>query len=105
MLKAYINYANGRVVAHFMGSCGFTNRQGGHQGRVRTIDRTTISNELQAFANNDYYFTSQAGINDMWLLIDFMDPEFELAVLKHVQGQLARSYAPFNLGEITIHCE
>lgn len=51
-----------------------------------------------------HQFSSRAGLNDMWLEIDFNDSEFEMAVIRYIHHLLGRYYKPFQASQIEIHC-
>ena len=104
MLKVYINYPNPKISVHCDPSCGAIQKMSKADQRLVLIDRTTISAELQRFADKEYTFAANPAGNDMWLQIDFGDEEFESAVLRYVQHLIGQHYSPLAGVEIQKHC-
>lgn len=73
------------------------------QRRVR-FDRATIGEELGRFATKAYPFGSDATKNDLWLVVDLADREFEEAVIRHIRRLLAVHCGPFGGAQIVTHC-
>jgi hypothetical protein len=104
MLQAYLNYPNPHVFIHRRGGCpeiGKMTKVG--QRRIR-IDPAAISHELQQFAAKAYPFAADRLKNDMWLEVDFGDPDFELAVVEHVRHLVGMHYTPFAAVKVETHC-
>ena len=104
MLRAYLNYPNSRVSLHSEPTCSRIQqaRKRG-QRRVRVVPKN-ISTELLRFKGGEYPFASQAVTNDMWLDIDFSDPNFELAVALHIHWLLSARYKRFHDCSPEQHC-
>lgn len=65
---------------------------------------SSISEELGIFRRREYYYSSTAGLNDMWIEVDFDNYEFETAVLKYIGYHLSRFYIPFRSYNFLTHC-
>ena len=104
MLRAYFNYPNSRVSVHGDSSCGHIQPMNKAEQRLVRLDATTIGGELQRFADNEHRFASYQARNDMWVVADFGDEDFELAVIRHIHRHLARRYTPFHSAQIEEHC-
>ena len=103
MLKAYINYPNPHVTAHFDLGCGNIQSQNKPNQRYQIIDIDNLSTELKSFKNKQHRFGTHPH-NDMWLEINFHDRDFELAVLEYICGLLEKNYGRFNDLKPNVHC-
>lgn len=104
MLMAYINYPNPKVSVHRDASCGAIQKMGkAGQRRVR-LDPATISTELQNFLAKHHLFAANSAGNDMWLDIDFGDPDLEAATVHFIHRIVAKHYSPLGNAKIAIHC-
>lgn len=103
MLKAYINYPEPHVTAHFDLGCGKIQSQNKEDQRYLRIKIDTLSAELNKFKNKEYRFGTFP-YNDMWLEIDFQNHTFELAVLEYINFLLGKKYNPFKNVKPTVHC-
>jgi hypothetical protein len=104
MIKAYINYPNTHITAHYDPSCGNIQAQRKSEQRYIRIHISTISRELQNFQKNKYPLGSSQEVNDMWLEIDFQDYLFEMNVLEFICRLLGNHYKPFVGLKPTTHC-
>lgn len=104
MLKAYVNYPNPHITAHRDLSCGSIQKMRKPDQRYVRIYIATISAELKRFSNKEYTFAAHSGANDMWIEIDFDDPDFETAVLEHIRRSTGRYYSPFSNIAVDYHC-
>jgi hypothetical protein len=104
MLKAYINYPNPHISVHGDPTCSEIRKQQKSSQREVRIDVNTISNELEKFVAEDFRFGASAALNDMWLAIDFGDPQFELAVVKYIQREVGKHYKPLAGAKLETHC-
>jgi hypothetical protein len=103
MLKAYINYPNPHVTAHFDPGCGNIQAQRKMGQRYIRVNIKTLSQELERFRNKGYLFAANPERNDMWLEINLADREFELAVLDYICCLLGTHYVPFEGVKSAIH--
>jgi hypothetical protein len=104
MLKAYINYPNPHISAHGDLTCPEIGKQQKQGQRRVQIDVSSISSELREFINKEHRFGSVAASNDMWLELNFSDPQFEMAVLEYIQREIGKHYKPLATVEVEIHC-
>ncbi len=104
MLQAYINYPNTHISIHTSASCGFIRPQHKQDQRVITLNPTTFSREIGKFMAQQHRFAPEAAMNDMWLLVDFDDEEFETGVVGYVRRILAQRYSPFGRVAVEKHC-
>ena len=104
MLKAYINYPNPHISVHSDPTCSEIGKQQKPSQREVRIDVNSISTELKQFIAKDYRFGSSASLNDMWLAIDFSDPQFELAVVEYIQREIGKHYKPLAGAKLETHC-
>ncbi len=104
MIRVYINYPNPHITIHSKDGCGFTNRTYKSEKRIIDITPQTFSNEIIKFWNGDYKFGSTSTINDMWLNIDFVDEEFEKAIVNFIQKLIGKHYEPLRNCQIEEHC-
>jgi hypothetical protein len=103
MLSAYVNYPNAHISVHSAAGCASIQQQRKTDQRVVQLDPRTLSGELLKF-EEEHRFASEQRLNDMWLLVNFGDIEFERAVVEHVRKVLARRYKPFAQVEVSSHC-
>ena len=104
MLWTYFNYPNPHVMVHGLSSCSEIQKMGKPEQRQLSVDPTTIGREVQNFLKKKYRFAAQAGLNDMWLTVDFEDAKFEFAVVRFLLRALGRHYRPFRGCEVGWHC-
>lgn len=104
MLHAYLNYPNSRASVHGDSSCGHLQQMGKKGQRVLRLDLATVGAELNRFASGQHRFASTASHNDMWLEIQFEDPDFEIAVVRYVHRLLGHHYRPFGGAVLEQHC-
>ena len=104
MLWAYFNYPNPHGTAHGLSSCGEIQKMRKPEQRRVSLDSQTIGAEIENFREKKYRFAAQAGLNDMWLTLDFGDAEFEFAVVRFLLRALGQHYAPFRECEVGWHC-
>ncbi len=104
MIKAYFNYPNTHITVHGDLHCGEIQKMAKTGQRLVLIEPRSVSFELQRFLSKEYRFASVAGLNDIWLAVDFQDQDFELAVIEHVRRLIANHYSPFAGVRINPHC-
>lgn len=104
MLTAYINYPNAHVTIHATKDCSNVQQQRKSEQRVAKLNIATASEELRRFEAKDYRFGADQRTNDMWLFVDFSDPQFERAVVGYIHRILARHYLPFSRIHVNEHC-
>ena len=104
MIKAYLNYNAPQVTLHRNPLCDHA--KVGPDERIRHVllNPDSLSKELARFRNNKHEFTSEPGMNDMWLIFDFQDSEFEAALLTHLKKLVALSNSTIKSCEVQVHC-
>lgn len=103
MLRTYLNYPDANVSVHWDVSCGQIQKHRKAKQRTCRVDCKTFSEEIQKFAAGDYTFRSTPVCSDMWLDVDFGDPEFELAVVCHIHGLLGKRFCRFRTAKLKRH--
>ena len=104
MIKAYLNATDARVTVHNNPNCDSAHIKMNQDQRTVLLNTDTLSRELRRFRNNEYRFMTKAGMNDIWLILDFQDAEYENALasyLKRLVGQGLRTTANW---ELQVHC-
>ncbi len=104
MLRVYINYPNPKFSVHTDHSCAHIQKSAKPNQREVSVDVQTISTELARFREKEYSFGAYPAANDMWLLIDFADQDFEMAVLRYIQRLIGKHYRPLRDATIETHC-
>jgi hypothetical protein len=104
MIHAYVYYPKPKISTHHNPSCTAIQKMGKEEQRSVNINAKTITKELGCFSTDEYQFGSTAQVNDMWLVIDFDDADFEAAVLKYVQRLIGKRYSPLAGIKIEEHC-
>ena len=103
-MKAYISYGEERIAVHRFADCELAKVGPGEKIRHVLLNQDSISRELGRFRNMKHQFSEKAGMGDMWLIFDFQDAEFEMALLKHVQKLVGISNARIGNSAIDVHC-
>jgi len=104
MIKAYFNLLDPVVVVHQNPNC--PQAKVGPDKKVRHVllNPDFISKELARFRNNQHPFSAEPQMGDLWLILDFLDPEFELALVSHIKRILGLLYGPLKSCELRVHC-
>lgn len=105
MTHAYINYPRGRICIHRDSPCGDVQKGGKEGQRFIRVDIGNFSAEISKFHRSEHRFSSTHESNDMWLLLDLDDLEFELDVVRHVQRLLLSRYSVWRGAEVEVHCD
>lgn len=103
MLKAYLNYPEPHVTAHFDLGCGKIQSQNKENQRYCIINIENLSANLKKFKTKEYRFGTKP-YNDMWVEIDLQNRNFELAILEYICGLLEKNYQRFKYLNTNIHC-
>ena len=109
MMRVYLNYPNAEIILHTNAVC--TEGSAAASSRTRQVDisPTNLSQELQRFINGQVIFSDltygrEAQQRDLWLNLQFNDPQFELALLGYIRRLLGQRYDRFLSCKVTIHC-
>lgn len=98
MLHAYLNYPAQRGRLHHDLGCGHVAKRDVPSDRIRQVRPDTFGAELAAL--DDLTFRAEAGVNAVWLDLDFDDPVFEAAVARYLLRRLGARYT--RLAAITL---
>jgi hypothetical protein len=104
VLRAYLNYPNAKVSVHGDLACGHIEQAHKLEQRSISLRHGTLGAELARFVGGEHQFASHSGANDMWLDVEFGDPEFEEAMVRHIHRLLAARYKPFQNCVVERHC-
>jgi glutamate synthase domain-containing protein 1 len=104
MIKAYLNYPNPHMMLHSDSACGEIGKMQKASQREVAINRASFTQALNQLADRGFQLGAQASINDVWLIIDFSDAEFEEAVARFVCRVLGQRYSPLRNAPIRKHC-
>lgn len=103
MIKAYLNLSESRVTIHQNPNCPHAKVGPDEDHRHLLINTDNLSKELSRFGSNGHKFASQPGLNDMWLILDLLDSEFEKAVAAHIRRLVGRHHESFEKSELRLH--
>src|SRR6266478_4425668 len=95
MLRAYVNYPEPHITLHADSACGNIKQQHKQNQRRVLLEIETLSTELRRFADKEYRFGATPETNDLWLELEFANPEFERSVVEYIHTLLGRHYKPF----------
>ena len=104
MIKAYINFNEPGITVHKYAICEEAKVGPDQKIRHVMLNPGSISKEMDRFMNNKHQFTEEQYMNDMWLVFDFQDPEFESALLSHLQKLIGLSNSTIKSCKIQVHC-
>jgi len=104
MLSAYVYYPNPKITVHHDSSCADIQKMGKSGQRLVRIGLNSITAELQRFSLKQHAFAANRAGNDMWIEIDFSDPDFEAAVLAYIHRLIGAHYSPLASVMIATHC-
>ncbi len=104
MTYAYLNLPNAQVTIHDNPSCNLIMMMHKEHQRIIEISPANISIELKKFSAGEYPFAANAEKNDMWLIVNFKNLEFENAVIQYIHHLLSMHYKRFANANTTIHC-
>jgi hypothetical protein len=80
-----VNYPTYKIEVHENSNCTHVIKMlEDKTRRLVRINADTISSEIDNFRKNEYTLGSSAGINGVWLEIDFKNTEFEEAVQRYI---------------------
>jgi len=104
MIKAYIEYLNTNVTLHRNPNCLHAKVGPDRNIRHVIINTDNLSKELKRFRNNAHTFAAETGRNDMYLILDFIDPVFEEALLVHIKRLIGLNYEEIKKCGLLVHC-
>lgn len=104
MIKLYINPADARVILHNNPNCDSARIRVNQDQRTILVNTDSLSRELRRFRNNEYRFAAEAGMSDVWVMLDFQDAEFENALARYLQRLVGQRHKPAGGWELQAHC-
>ena len=104
MIKVYINALAARVTIHNNPNCGAAQIKINEDQRTVLINTDSLSRELRRFRRNEYRFVAEAGMNDLWLILDFQDGEFENALANYLKRLVGERLETAGNWDVRTHC-
>ena len=104
MIKAYINYNDSRITIHRNPLCDNANVGPDQKIRHVMINPNSISKELDRFRKGKHRFSEELYMNDMWLIFDCQDSEFEMALVSYLKKIAGLSNSTIESSKIQVHC-
>lgn len=104
MIKVYINAIDARVAIHNNPNCSSAQIRINEDQRTVLINTDSLSRELRRFRKNEYPFVAEAGMNDMWLILDFQDEEFENALAHYLKRLVGTRLETAGNWDVQMHC-
>jgi hypothetical protein len=104
LTKAYLNYPNPHMTLHRDSACAQIRKMHKVNQRDVSVTRGSFTQALERLADKDFRLGADASVNDVWVSVDFGDPEFEEAVAKHIHRLLGRRYRRLQGTAIERHC-
>ena len=104
MTKAYLNYPNPHMTLHGDSGCAEIGKMGKANQRDVAITRASFTQALAQLTLRGFRLGPDASVNDVWLCVDFGDPEFEEAVARYIHRLLGRRYSRLQGTPIARHC-
>ena len=104
MIKAYINYNEPSITIHTNPLCDKANVGPEEQIRHIMLSPDFLSKEHDRFKNNKHHFTDEPNMGDMWLIFDFQDTEFEIALLNYLKKLIGRNNNKIKNCKTREHC-
>lgn len=107
MMRAYFNYPNREIILHADQVCPDGNAPVSSRTRQIDISPANLSQEIQRFINGQVIFSDGMDSRqprDLWLNLQFNDPQFELALVGYIRRLLGHRYDRFLSCKVTIHC-
>ena len=104
MIKAYINAVDAQVTIHNNPNCDSAQIKINQDQRTVLINTDSLSRELRRFRRNEYRFVAEPGMNDIWLILDFQDGEFENALARYLKRLVAKGLETAAAWDTQAHC-
>ncbi|HZT33039.1 MAG TPA: hypothetical protein VFA33_24335 [Bryobacteraceae bacterium] len=103
-MKAYLNYPEPHMTLHGDSTCREIGKMRKVNQRNLTVDRSSFARVIEQIRAKEFRLGADAAINDVWLTVNFEDPEFEEAVARYVHRLLCQRYRRLKSGPIERHC-
>lgn len=104
MIKAYINFNEPSIIVHRSGLCDQAKVGPDEKIRHVLINQSALSRELDRFRSGKHQFSEELYLNDMWLIFDLEDSDFEMALLVYLQKQIGITNSTIKNAKIQVHC-
>ena len=103
-MKAYISYGEEKITVHKFADCELAKVGPDEKIRHVMLNQESISRELDRFRNRKHDFSGEPGMGDMWLIFDFQDADFEMALLEYVKKLIGFSNNTIGKSATDVHC-
>lgn len=104
MIKAYIDCNDASITVHRNSLCEKANVGPDKKVRHVMLNPDFLSKELDRFRSGKHRFADERYMNDMWIILDFQDKEFEIAVVNHLKKVIGLSHSALKDCRIQEHC-
>jgi len=104
MIKASVSYTEPLVTIHTNPNCAGARTGPGQERRHLLVNADNLSRELARFRDGKVRFSAEPGMDDLWLILDFQDAEFEAALAAHLKRLLGLLHEPLRACELRTHC-
>ncbi len=104
MIYVYINSPMQVFTIHHNVACSEIQKNRVQGQRFIIINNETMDNERRRFRRKFYRFNAQQHLNDMWLRIDFANPETEEAIAFEIKNLIGMNYIRVQRAVPTRHC-
>ena len=104
MIKAYINYIDQSVTIHKNPHCDEAKAGPDEKIRHVMLNPDFLSKEHDLFRKNKHRFSDEPFMGDMWLMFDFQDTEFEIALLRYLKQLIGRNNNIIKVCKTQEHC-
>lgn len=104
MIKAHIHAIDARLTIHNNPNCAAAQIRINQDQRTVLINTDSLSRELRRFRRNEYRFAAEAGMSDLWLILDFQDGEFENALANYLKRLVGKGLETAGSWDVQVHC-
>jgi len=104
VIKVYVDAANARVTVHNNPNCAAARIKINQDQRTVLFNTDSLSRELRHLKSNEYRLLAVPHNNDIWLILDFQDAEFENALARHLMRLVGQSLKSAANWELQTHC-
>lgn len=104
MTHCYINYPRPHMTLHTDLSCSDIGKMAKVKQRKLKVTSVSFTQVLSLLSSDSFRLGSESSINDVWLVLDFGDSEFEEALARYLFRVLSLRYTPLAGSPIKTHC-
>lgn len=72
--------------------------------RSVTFTRASFARAVDQILAREFRLGADKAVNDVWLTLDFSDPEFERAVARYIYRMLGERYSRLRCSPVDEHC-